>query len=112
MTRPRLQDLEKFLVTEVLPHERTDEEQLYPIVTRLVGGRDPVGPMRLAHSEIAHLVYVLTRVMEDMGPDGPDEEDARELRRILYGLHAVLTLHFSQEDEGYLSLAQDRTPAT
>jgi hypothetical protein len=25
----------------------------------------------------------------------------------LYGLHAILTLHFTQEDEGYLSLADD-----
>jgi hypothetical protein len=30
-----------------------------------------------------------------------------ELRRLLYGLHAVLQLHFAQEDESYLSLAED-----
>ena len=36
-------------------------------------------------------------------------DDANEVRRILYGLHAVLTLHFSQEDESYLSLADDET---
>jgi hypothetical protein len=35
----------------------------------------------------------------------------RALRRLLYGLHAILQLHFAQEDEGYLSLADDETPA-
>ena len=25
---------------------------------------------------------------------------------MLYGLHAILRLHFAQEDEGYLSLAE------
>jgi len=40
-----------------------------------------------------------------------DEEDLVELRRLLYGLHAILRLHFAQEDEGYLSLADDETPA-
>jgi hypothetical protein len=43
-------------------------------------------------------------MLEDMDPTGPDAEDRRDLHRILYGLHAVLTLHFAQEDEHYLSL--------
>ena len=29
-----------------------------------------------------------------------------EIRRLLYGLHAILRLHFAQEEEGYLSLAE------
>jgi heavy metal translocating P-type ATPase len=36
-----------------------------------------------------------------------DEHDAAELRRLLYGVHAILVLHFAQEDESYLSLADD-----
>ena len=36
----------------------------------------------------------------------PDEDDLMEMRRILYGLHAILRLHFAQEEEGYLSLAE------
>jgi len=33
-----------------------------------------------------------------------------ELRRLLYGLHAILVLHFAQEEESYLSLAEDDSP--
>jgi hypothetical protein len=34
------------------------------------------------------------------------------LRRLLYGLHAVLRLHTTQEDESFLSLADDTPAAT
>ena len=63
--------------------------------------------MSRAHVEIAHLIRRLGRVLDDLDPDGPDEDDIVELRRLLYGLHAILQLHFAQEDEGYLSLADD-----
>jgi hypothetical protein len=43
-----------------------------------------------------------------MPPDGPDADDQRELRRVLYGLHATLKLHFAQEDESYLALIDER----
>ena len=51
------------------------------------------------------------RLLDDIGPDGPDEEDIAELPRLLYGLHAILALHTAQEDESYLSLADDGAPA-
>jgi hypothetical protein len=45
-------------------------------------------------------------LVEQLDPDkGADDDDLRELRRLLYGLHAVLRLHFAQEDESYLTLA-------
>ena len=46
-------------------------------------------------------------LLEDVDPDAPDHDDLLEIRRMLYGLHAVLVLHFAQEDESYLSLADD-----
>jgi heavy metal translocating P-type ATPase len=107
--RIRLTALERFLVDELLPHERLEQDEFYPIVARLIGGHDPIGPMSRAHVEIAHLVSVFGRVVHDVGPDGPDEDDRMELRRVLYGLHAVLLLHFAQEDEGYLSILPEET---
>jgi heavy metal translocating P-type ATPase len=106
--RLRLDALRRLLHDELLPHERREEEEFYPVVARLLGGTDPLGPMTRAHVEIARLVAAFERIMRDLPADGPDEEGRRDLRRVLYGLHAVLALHFAQEDEGYLSiLAQD-----
>ncbi|HET9091919.1 MAG TPA: heavy metal translocating P-type ATPase [Acidimicrobiales bacterium] len=105
--RSRLAALERFLVNDLLPHERREQEDFYPVVARLLGGRDPVGAMSRTHVEIDHLVAMLGRLVHDLGPGGPDDEERRELRRILYGLHAVLILHFAQEDEGYLSMVPE-----
>ena len=63
--------------------------------------------MSRTHVEIDHLVAMLGRLVRDLGPEGPDGEERRDLRRILYGLHAVLILHFAQEEEGYLSMVSD-----
>lgn len=108
----RLYALERFLVDELLPHERLEQEEFYPVVARLVGGRDPVGPMTRAHVEIAHLASVFSRILEDLAESGPDEDQRRDLRRVLYGLHAVLVLHFAQEDEGYLSIVPEAGEAS
>jgi hypothetical protein len=42
-----------------------------------------------------------------LGPSAPGPDEVRDLRRALYGLHAILSLHFGQEDELYSML--DRT---
>jgi hypothetical protein len=47
------------------------------------------------------------RQMADLPPAGPEPADIRDLRRTLYGLHAILRLHFDQEEELYVSLEPD-----
>jgi hypothetical protein len=102
--RRELLDVHRFLVTQILPHERDEDSQVYPAVARLIGGEDPTAPMSRTHQEIAHLITVFGRNVEDLPAEGPGPEDIRELRRVLYGLEAILRLHFAQEDESYLSL--------
>ena len=63
--------------------------------------------MSRAHIEIIHQIRRLGQLIDDIGPDGVDEVDLMELRSLLYGLHAILKLHTAQEDENYLSLADE-----
>ena len=63
--------------------------------------------MSRAHAEIAHQTRRLSQLIDDIGPGQPDEADIADLRALLYGLHAILRLHTAQEDESYLSLAED-----
>jgi soluble P-type ATPase/iron-sulfur cluster repair protein YtfE (RIC family) len=100
-------EIHRFLVEDLEPHEAAEDSMLYPALTRVLGGGDPTATMSRAHVEIAHLIRRLGSVLDDIDPSGPDDEDIKELRRLLYGLHAVLQLHFAQEDEGYLSLVDD-----
>jgi iron-sulfur cluster repair protein YtfE (RIC family) len=104
--------LYQLLAREVVPHEMAEQEQLYPAVERLLGGADPTGPMSRGHAEIAHQVRRLGQLLEEIGPQGPDSEDTAELRRLLYGLYAVLRLHTEQEEESYLSLRDEPAEPT
>ena len=102
--RAELAKARQFLVDEVCPHEKIDDTKLYPMVAKVIGGVDPTATMSRAHLEISHLVNLLRRTLDELPPDGPDSEDVRELKRILYALHAILALHFAQEEESYLAL--------
>jgi heavy metal translocating P-type ATPase len=102
--RVELDELRRLLAEQLLPHEIADDRDLYPVVAKLVGGADPTGPMSRAHVEIRRLAGMLSRLIEELPEDGPTLADLRDLRRVLYGLYAVLRLHFAQEDESYLSL--------
>jgi heavy metal translocating P-type ATPase len=99
----------RLLVNEIGPHEREEDRLLYPVVAQALGGRDPTGTMSRAHAEIAKLISQMGLVLTRIGDDRPSQSDVRELRRLLYGLYALLELHFAQEDESFLSLADDAT---
>jgi heavy metal translocating P-type ATPase len=93
-------------VTERLPaHEEEEEAIVYPYVAKLVGGEDPLSSMTRAHLEIDHLTRVFQHLVDDLPPEGPTPEDLVDLRRVLYGLHAILRLHFAQEEEAYAWLS-------
>ena len=109
--RAELREVNRFLTEELLPHEQVDEEVFYPVIARAIGGSDPTGPMSRGHIEIAHLAGLLRRLVEEIGDGDIDDEDRLELQRVLYGLDAVLRLHFAQEEEGYLSLAPGVDPS-
>ena len=92
---------------ELLPHERADEELLVPLVDRALGGTDATAAMSRTHAEIEHQVSRLKRLLQALDGDPAEPEDAIELRRLLYGLYAVLRLHNAQEEEGAFSLVPD-----
>ncbi|HZI93041.1 MAG TPA: heavy metal translocating P-type ATPase [Patescibacteria group bacterium] len=106
--RTELRGLRSFLEDRLLPHERNDEAVVYPMVARLIGGDDPTAAMSRAHLEIAHLTRLFGRLIDELPSGALAPEDVRDLRRILYSLHAVLRLHFAQEDEHYITLLDQR----
>jgi hypothetical protein len=94
------------LVDEILPHEAEDERVIYPQVSAVLPGDDPMALMSRTHREIFHLVDVFERQLADLPETGPDPADLADLRRTLYSLHAILRLHFDQEEELYFTLQE------
>jgi hypothetical protein len=100
-----LADLNEMFRERLIPHERRDDAQVYPLVARLIGGDDAMAAMSRTHREIQHLARLLSRIESDLPPEGPDPATVVELQRVLYGLDAVPRLHFAQKDEIYHTLA-------
>ena len=103
--RPELDEVRSFLTEQLVEHEEKEESDVYPVVAKLLGGDDPMGTMTRAHVEISHLTRVYATLLDSLPPEGPSRDDLMDLRRVLYGLHAILRLHFAQEEEAYSWLA-------
>jgi heavy metal translocating P-type ATPase len=99
--RAELERVRDMLEKELLPHEREEQRTAYPLLGKLLKDEDPTGPLIQTHHEIHRLTRLFGRLIAQLPPEGPRPEDMRDLRRALYGLHAILTLHFAQEEELY-----------
>jgi heavy metal translocating P-type ATPase len=106
-TATELAAVRAFLVDRLPRHEEEEEAAVYPVVAAMMGGEDPMASMARAHVEISHLTRVFRSLVDELpaGPLFPD--DVIDLRRVLYGLHAILRLHFAQEEEAYAWLAAE-----
>jgi len=105
--RAELDAVRWFIVERLPQHEEEEEAAVYPVVAKMMGGEDPMASMARAHIEIDHLARVYQSLLDDLPAEGPDPDDLMDLRRVLYGLHAILRLHFAQEEEAYAWLASD-----
>lgn len=79
-----------FLQGTLLPHARAEEEVLYPAWAGLVGFADAAVPMVHDHEAIVARVdrLAVTPVA-----------DVDALQELLYGLHALISVHFRKEED-------------
>jgi heavy metal translocating P-type ATPase len=104
VARAELQRVRDVLEKELLPHEREEQRSAFPVIEQMLKHEDPTGPLIHTHYEIHRLTRLYSRLVDQLTPDGPGPADLRDLRRALYGLHAILSLHFAQEEELYSML--------
>jgi len=110
--REHLEDARRFIVDELLPHEVEEERHLYPAIGPYIGGEDAVVVARREHAEVSHLARVLGGMIDALEPGGPSDDEVVGLRRILYSLYAVLSLHRAGEEErlSRVVVERDETP--
>ena len=109
--RESLADLSDELEDRLLRHEQMEESSVYPSLAGVIGGGDPMAVLSGSHREIFHLVRLLRRMGGGIDADGADPDELRDIRRVLYGLHAILTLHMDQEEEIYQTVSDVRGAA-
>ena len=99
--RSRLGETLAFLRDGLLPHAHEEELSVYPAVEtllRAVGGATRT--MSIDHRFIGEMVEELAGLS-----DGPLSDTEREhVRSLLYGLRALLKVHFTKENEAYVPL--------
>ena len=105
--RTSIESRVQFLRDHLMPHAQAEDEVLYPAVAALIGSEDATATMRRDHVEVARLTSELEILRRRLIDDEHLSSNlAGELRRVLYGLFAVISLHFAKEVEVYVPLLE------
>lgn len=97
----------EFLTKHLIPHAVAEDEVLYVKIDQLLGGVPVTATMRRDHVEVVRLTHRLDELEATLS-EPVAEETERELRQVLYGLYAIVALHFAKEEEVYLPILDER----
>ena len=101
-----------FLLHELIPHAHTEDTILYRALEEALHAPGSARTMRHEHTEIARYTDELTSlnasIIDDHDLPGTT---VRELRRVLYGLYALVMSHFAKEDHVVAAILEAKMPA-
>ena len=97
-----------FLVHHLIPHAQAEDRALYPVVQKVMGAPEATGTMSRDHVEVGRLTAELGELRARLGGGKLTPAQANDLRRVLYGLYALVKVHFAKEEEVYLPLLDAR----
>ncbi len=103
--RYNLDRVYEFLTEHLIPHAEAEEDALYPAVAKILGSPQATATMSRDHIEVSRLTEQLGWLRSEATIF--DVEQMKNLRRVLYGLHALLRVHFAKEEEIYLPLLEN-----
>ncbi len=93
----------EFLAYHLIPHAQAEEAALYPTVQKVLGSPEATETMSRDHVEIVRYVDELGGLQQDISP-----RNFKSLQRVLYGLYALVKVHFAKEEEVYLPILDVR----
>jgi iron-sulfur cluster repair protein YtfE (RIC family) len=111
LLRRSVDEVYTFLTHHLLPHAQAEERALYPVVGRLMGAPEATATMSRDHVEVGRLTEELGSLRSHLGGAGVGASQEKALRRVLYGLSALVTVHFAKEEEVYLPILDARLTA-
>jgi hemerythrin-like domain-containing protein len=103
-SRKSVLDSYHFLVQDVIPHAQAEDRVIYPVVQLIMGSEHSTATMSRDHEEIASLTQQLGTILKEIVQNTLAMEQANDLRRVLYGLYALIKLHYAKEEEIYMPL--------
>ena len=108
VVRRQVDEVYDFLLHHLLPHAQAEEEALYPVVGKVMGALEATGTMSRDHVEVGRLTEELSSLRTQLAAGTIEGSRAQALRRVLYGLYALVKVHFAKEEEVYLPILDAR----
>ena len=101
--REGAKDVYEFLAYHLIPHAQAEEAALYPTVQKVLGSPDATKTMSRDHVEVGRYVDELAELQQDISA-----RNFKSLQRVLYGVYALVKVHFAKEEEVYLPFLDER----
>lgn len=96
-----------FLTRHLIPHAQAEDAALYPVVQRVMGASRATATMSRDHVEVGRLTEELSQLRTAAKSGTLSTVQVQGLQRVLYGLYALVKVHFAKEEEIYLPLLDD-----
>jgi hypothetical protein len=90
---------------QVVVHERDDEGNVYPRLTKILQENHSLSAMSRAPREILHLARLLSRVAEDLPSEKLDRYLIRDAQRVIEAIETLVRMHTAQEEDIYEAVA-------
>jgi hemerythrin-like domain-containing protein len=104
----RIEQVHNFLTRQLVAHAHAEEVSLYPTIQNIMGSELSTATMVRDHVEIRRLTEELDSLRVHKSQLTITSIQTAALRRVLYGLYAVLKLHLAKEEEIYLPLLDSK----
>jgi len=100
----KIEEAYNFLTHQLIPHAQAEDKALYPVVQKAMGAPMATATMSRDHVEVGRLTDEFGTLRVHHSQLSITTLQAQALRRVLYGLYALLKVHFAKEEEIYLPL--------
>jgi hemerythrin-like domain-containing protein len=104
--RPRVAEVSAFLRDHLIPHAKAEEAVLYPEVELAMAAPRATAAMSRDHVEVAALTAELAEIERRLDAEADTAAWRADARRVLYGLYALVGLHFTEEEELYVPVLE------
>ena len=103
-----MEEVYDFLAYHLKPHAEAEEAALYPVVQNVLGSPDATRTMSRDHVEVGRYIEELAALKNGLTDQALTPAQATALRRVLFGVYALLKVHFAKEEEVYLPILDQR----
>lgn len=106
--RNGVEEVYDFLAYHLVPHALAEDEALYPIIQKVLSSPDATKTMSRDHVEIGRYIDELAILKRGLTSESLAVAQTKSLRRVLYGVYALVKVHFAKEEEVYLPILDQR----